>query len=91
MILAVSLLAFVGLVDVGDPEVPIAAGFVGASGFFPVVIAAGYDHDPLVLLNGMFDAARDPVLFLRTCSEWSLGVLSRVLEAFEHFVRSHLG
>ena len=89
--IAVAVLVLAAVSDGCDSAISTVAIFVGASvwlGFFPVAVAAGYDIDPATLLARLFDAARDPVAFLRAGSECVLDLVLALLEALARLARS---
>ena len=91
MVIALALLVLAAVFDEGDPAISYAGVFVVSSVFFPVAVAAGYEIHPAVLLNRLFDAARDLAPLIRAGSKLALDLLSVVLEAPMPFMRSHLG
>ena len=86
--IAVAVLVLAAVSDGCDSAISTVAIFVVASVFFPVAVAAGYDIDPAALLAGLFDAARDPVAFLRAGSECVFDLVLALLEALARLARS---
>lgn len=91
MVIAVAVLVFAGVFEEGDPGVSYAAVLVVSSAFLPVAVTAGSDVDPALLLNDLFDAARELAPVLRAVSQLALDMISVCLEALVRFLRSHLG